>query len=54
MTIQEQIKIAQKRKKEYIRLVKDIDLMRLSYVRSIATETLNIAELKKQLKEQKK
>lgn len=53
MTIDEQIKEAQKRRKEYMRLIKDIDLMKLAYARSIATETLNIADLKKKLKEQK-
>ena len=38
--IKEEISECQKRKKEYIRLIKDIDLMRLAYARSIATETL--------------
>lgn len=53
MSIEEQIAECKKRKKEYMRLIKDIELMRLAYARSIATETLNIASLKKQLKEQK-
>lgn len=51
--IKEKISECQKRKKEYIRLIKDMDVMRLAYARSVATETLNIAEYKKQLKEQK-
>ena len=49
MTIEEEIYECRKRRKEYMRLIKDIDLMRLAYVRSLATETLNIAELKKKL-----
>lgn len=51
--IEEQISECEKRKIEYIRLIKDIDLMRLAYARSIATEMRNITELKKELKEQK-
>ena len=54
MTIEEQIKECQKRRKEYNRLIEDIDLMKLAYLRSIATETVNIAKLRKQLKEQNK
>lgn len=53
MSIEEQIKECRKRKKEYIRLLKDLDLMRLAYARSIATETYNIADLRRRLKEQK-
>ena len=51
--IKEKISECQKRKKEYIRLIKYIDIMRLAYARSITTETFNIAEYKKQLKGQK-
>ena len=48
--IKEKISECQKRKKEYIRLIKNLDLMRLAYARSITTETFNIAEYKKQLR----
>lgn len=53
MSIDKQISECRKRRREYMRLIKDLDIMRTSYARSIAIETSNIAKLKKQLKEQK-
>ena len=51
-TIEQQLKESHKRKKEYIRMLGNLDLIRLALARSIATEQLNIKSLKKQLKEQ--
>ena len=42
MTIEE----CRKRKKEYMRMLQNIELIRLSLMRSIACEDLNIADLK--------
>lgn len=36
-----------KRKREYIRMLKNLELIQLSLVRSIGIEDMNIAELKK-------
>lgn len=43
MTIEE----CRKRKREYKRMLQNIELIRLSLLRSIACEDLNIADLKK-------
>lgn len=43
MTIEE----CRKRKREYKRMLQNIELIRLSLLRSIVCEELNIAELKK-------
>lgn len=43
MTIEE----CKKRKKEYERMLANIELLRLALLRSIATEQLNIKNLKK-------
>lgn len=44
--IEENIKQCKKRKKEYKRMIKNIDLLRLSFERSIAVEDINIERLK--------
>lgn len=49
MTIEE----CKKRKKEYERMLDNISLLQLALLRSIATEQLNIEELKRKAKEQK-
>lgn len=48
MTIEE----CRKRKREYKRMLQNIELIRLSLLRSIACEDLNIAKLKKEGKKQ--
>lgn len=50
MTITE----CRKRKKEYERMLDNIELLKLALIRSIAIEDINIANLKKREKEQKK
>lgn len=49
MTITE----CRKRKKEYKRLLDNIELLKLALIRSIAIENMNIKKLKEQEKEQK-
>lgn len=49
MTIEE----CRKRKKEYKRLLDNIELLKLALIRSIAIEDMNIAGLKKHEKAQK-
>lgn len=41
------IKECRKRKREYVRMLKNLELLRLSLLRSITTEELNIKDLKK-------
>ena len=42
---------ARKRKKEYMRMYQNIELLKLAIARSIATEDFNIKEYKKRIKE---
>lgn len=49
--IELQIKECKKRRKKYMDMVKDIDVMRVAFARSIVIESANIADLKKKLKE---
>lgn len=51
--LEKQLKDSRTRLKEYKRMLNDEELYRLAILRSIATEQLNVANLKKKLKEQK-
>lgn len=51
--LQAKIKECETRKREYKRMVQNLDLMRLALIRSYTTEVFNIKEYKRQLKEQK-
>lgn len=48
MTLEE----CKKRKREYIRMLKNLELIQLALIRSIGIEDMNIAELKKKEREE--